>query len=445
MNKIDIFTFIFDTIQPFSVSPKETGMIFTNLALLPHDESIIIKDITQKIHYLQLMKILLHQVHCSIKCFENKRLNYFDAQVGETLCQIRAYKIYTLALSKHFQILIPRLKQEIEPILEKLDNHINQYQIFLKLNKTQRSEEVRAQVTLINFFKNLDCIVQISDDAIFVFLSYFLCIYHQVDEKEIPVAIDFLEISSSLNLSRSYAKKLGRFYQKILSELSCKFIFDLLNDLDNLEQLKLVIPWLYLQSDEGRMVLPCYPVTEIIVRHMIKNNANLILLIDFSNKKRKALYFKGSCKMNEFELRPMPEQNKPCVVMYGSCESDESTLKRFLSIGLKEVILANNAFHPQYSGTTLAAYSYDPFETLVQNYKNQLSYETCILNHLSTQLLQKKKQAEKIGCCINNKKLFLLKHIYCNTLKFYNNSELFVTQKCLFKSIKNQKESVYNQ
>ncbi|WP_131777788.1 hypothetical protein [Legionella fairfieldensis] len=400
--------------------------MITNLTLLPHDESIVIKDITQKIHYLQLMKHLLDHVFEALCCFETNQLNQFDAQVGETLCQIRAYKMYMLASSPCFIRENAQLKKDVTSVLHTIDYQLTQYQHYLKLNKNQRPETIREQTTLIDFFSNLGCVISLSDNALYSFLSYFLCRYHQVDEDNIPVAINFSDMSQSLKLSRSYTKKLGHFYQKKLSELSCHFMFTLLEELDEVDDLKQVLPWLHLQSDEGRMALPCYAVTDIIIRHMIQSNANLLLLIDFlteDTKVRKALYFKGDRELGQFQCMQLTEQtiNTPCLVMYGTSSLCLDRLLTTLSTsGVEAIILSNNASHPQYSGSTLAAYRYDPYTMLLQNEPNALSLvEVNLLNQLSRALLTRKQQADDLGCSLNNQELFLLKHIFCDALSDY--------------------------
>ena len=156
------------------------------------------------------------------------------------------------------------------------------------------------------------------------------------------MAIDFSELSSELFISRSFAKKIGHFYQKKLSELSCDFIFQLTKELPDSHELESILPLLHHQSDEGRMVLPCYCVTEIIVLHMIENQAHLILLVDVAannTRQQSALFLKGSKQQKNFELISEEQQNdQPCMVMYGSSmpPSDYLLMLRTWSCGLNK-------------------------------------------------------------------------------------------------------------
>ena len=337
------------------------------MSILPHDDSIIVKDIAKKTRYIQLMKKLLKEFQQALFFFENKELNYFDAQVGETLCQIRAYKIYLLSTKLNSSRLksLLLLKEVLDKIIQNLELSETQYERFLKQSKKDRPDYTFTAISLADFFLTMECIFPLSEDELFIFLAFFLCKYHIVDEENIPIGINFDAVAKSLDLSLSYSKKLIHFYQKILSELSCKFIFELLNELPNLNNFRYVLPSLHLKSDEGRMVLPCYPVTEIIILHMIKNNAKAVLLVDIQfeyNKERIALGFEGSHETHSFKLVPLLEESTiPCVVFYGGCVAKdlffkEEPIDKLLSMGMKEIVLCNNAAHPQYSGATLSSF-----------------------------------------------------------------------------------------
>lgn len=150
----------------------------TNLALLPYDPYIVIKDITQKISIIELMSALLHQLHHALCYFEKNELSRFDAQVGETLCQIRAYKIYYLATysSHHFLEQVLTLKTRVLDGIKILSMQAKQFHLALKQHKNERSDFIRNPITLIDFFKELKCLIPLSDDALFLFSSFFYVI-----------------------------------------------------------------------------------------------------------------------------------------------------------------------------------------------------------------------------------------------------------------------------
>jgi hypothetical protein len=399
----------------------------TNLALLPYDPYIVIKDITQKISIIELMSALLHQLHHALCYFEKNELSRFDAQVGETLCQIRAYKIYYLATysSHHFLEQVLTLKTRVLDGIKILSMQANQFHLALKQHKNERSDFIRNPITLIDFFKELKCLIPLSDDTLFLFSSFFLCHYHVVDDNHIPMAINFAAIEEELSLSRSFAKKLGHFYQKRLSELSCDFIFNLVKELPESQELESILPLVHHQADEGRMVLPCYCVTEIIVLHMIEKNANMLFLVDVitpAQRTRIPIFLKGSKTTHNFELIDQDNaQDEPCMVMYGSRKSHSAALKdiqeQLLSIGIKEVILSNNAAHPQYSGKTLSAYRDNHYETLISERTRLSVQQLATIQKRAHHLAHLKIKANILGCTSDNPKLFVLQHIYCSTIK----------------------------
>lgn len=399
----------------------------TNLALLPYEPQIVIKDITQKISIIELMNALLNQLHHALCYFEKNELSRFDAQVGETLCQIRAYKIYYLATysSHHFLKQVRALKLLVLDGITELSMQAKLFHQALKQHKNERSEFIRKPITLFDFFEELKCLIPLSDDALFLFSSFFLCHYHVVDDNHIPMAINFTAIEKELSLSRSFAKKLGHFYQKRLSELSCDFIFNLVKELPESQELESILPLVHHQADEGRMVLPCYCVTEIIVLHMIEREANMLFLVDVimpTKRTRIPLFLKGSKIKHNFELiKQDTAYDEPCMVMYGSRKSRSVTLKgiqeQLLSIGIKEIILSNNAAHPQYSGKTLSAYRNNHYETLISEQTPLSIQQRATIQKRAHHLAHLKQKANILGCTNDNPKLFVLQHIYCSTIK----------------------------
>ncbi|KTD56226.1 hypothetical protein [Legionella shakespearei] len=399
----------------------------TNLALLPYEPHIIIKDITQKINVIELMSALLHQLHHALCHFENNELSRFDAQVGETLCQIRAYKIYYLAAysSHHFLEQVGTLKIRVLDGINTLSMQAKQFQQELRLHKNERSEFIRSPMTLSVFFKELKCLIPLSDDTLFLFSSFFLCHYHVVDDNHIPMAINFNAIEKELSLSRSFAKKLGHFHQKRLSELSCDFIFNLVKELPESQELESILPLVHHKADEGRMVLPCYCVTEIIVLHMIEKNANMLFLVDVITPTKRAripLFLRGSKKQQNFELiEHDTAHDEPCMVMYGSRKSHNTGIKniqkQLLLIGIKEVILSNNAAHPQYSGKTLSSYRENHYATLISERTSLSVQQLAIIQKRANHLAHLKHRANILGCTSDNPALFVLQHIYCSTIK----------------------------
>lgn len=402
----------------------------TNLSFLPYNPTILIKDISQKLSLVEFMHQLIFQLRHAIDSFYLHQWHQFDAQVGETLCQIRAYKIYTLSVTKNkgSDNIFNLINNTLDVILPRLESQINFIKQQISVAKQDRPIFLSAALTLEQFFSEIDCIFEVNEDILFLYLSYFLCKYNVLDDLKIPVTIDFERIGNDLSLSRSYAKKIGHFYQKQLSELSCDFVFQLMDDMDEYKDLKQLLTKLQMKSDEGREVLPCYCVTEIILSHMIQHEAKMILLIDFienSSTERISYILQGSTLHNQFVMFPNDLLDnsgtitkEAYMLFYGRSQTKPKVFNEqiFLSSGLsqvKELILRNNAEHPQYSGNTLSKYRNNPYHVLINNFKLKPS-ELKLADTRAKVIDRLKSEAQLFGCGYVNPKTFLLQHIFCD-------------------------------
>lgn len=233
-------------------------------------------------------------------------------------------------------------------------------------------------------------------------------------------------------VSPNYAQKLGHCYQKILSGFSYDFVCKLLYELPGELGLKQVFPMLH-QSSEGRMALPCYSVTKIILLHMIHSRANIVLLVNIglgSYANKIAYYLKRSQNKHGFTRQRVCEKKgvEPGIILHGDCSTNAPFFERkFDALGLQQIILANSAAHSQYSGANLKELRDNPFQVIMDNKSNdQLSQDdTNALFHLSAELVRMKQLAENIGCTVRNHKLFLLKHIFCDTVSAHFDPEVW--------------------
>lgn len=402
-------------------------MDFNIINLLPHDPDIQVKDITFKLRYIKLFRLVLKASKNALICFKNKELFMFDAQVGETLCQIRAYKIAKLSNNYRFEaeldaVIIALVQAELK--LKKAEQELNG---LINIHKNKRPVWVKEVNSLISLLKEKDAYFSFSEEIFYLFLSYFLCLYNVRDEEGIPFTIDYEKIVKDFDVSPSYSKKIVQYYQKMISQLSCDFVFNLLDDIEEKDSLKKVLPSLCLLSDEGRKALPCYAVTEIILLHAIKSKINIVMYVkSLNNEQSLVLTFRGSSEY-ELELLDLNSCNsdEPCLVFYGvskdfSSLHEHNFLNDLLNIGIKSLILYNNAFHPQYSGKTLSYLSQNPFKVLMNEGGAKLSKEFMDNLHLlSAELDAMKEMAKSVSCTALDQNMFLLKHIFCDTVHRY--------------------------
>ncbi|CZP46356.1 hypothetical protein [Legionella pneumophila] len=405
-----------------------------NLILLPHDPSILIQDLSQKIHYLNIMKNLMEHSLIAINRFQNQNLKRFDAQVGDTLCQIRAYKIHCLATQDFEKISLDlnQLNSRIHQIIPIITAHQVELENYLATPKNQRPDWIRASITLQDLFSQFDSLVPLSDDALFIVLSHILCHFHKVDGEHIPMSVDVRHVASEWNLSQGYAKKLTHYFQKTLANASCSFMFQMLSELPKLNQLQSIFPLLHRAGDEGRMVLPCHAVTEIIVHHMIQSEAHAVLIMKINTpqkQKTMTFHFKGNPNLNEFVMvnNTFIPDELPCMVFYGVAEHQEipnyqEIRNAIQHMGLSHIVLTNNAAHPQYSGSTLAAFRENPYAMLLIENNQLCSIETAQIMQLSEQLKELQLKAHFWGLTQSNASTFFLKHIFCSTMDEYPHS-----------------------
>jgi hypothetical protein len=185
-----------------------------------------------------------------------------------------------------------------------------------------------------------------------------------------------------------------------------------------------LLPLLYKIADEGRAVLPCYIVSEIIFNHAIQEKIPTLLIANrfdgSSEQPYDVVYFLLQGNDNyEFSLIPCkPPLSQHCMVVSGevydnAMESNESSndyIYRVLSDSPLKLILANTAIHPQYSGKLLEQFRDNPFHAI------QSDGNIPVLSKQEIELTDMQQFAQTIGCSKQNPTTFFLKHIYANTI-----------------------------
>ena len=373
---------------------------FTLVSLLPYSTNILIKDVVQKYNLFKLAGLTIEMLFEAISAFEEMKFEKFDAQVGETLCQIRAYKINRLSENPGFARRLEILKINLSKTKETLALTLLKYDELLKLNKKERPSDAAKPFEIEELFLKYDLYLPLSQSEVFIYSAYFLNKHNVVNESLVPVAINYQLVKKTFQISSSYSKKIIHFHQKLLSKLSCEFIFKLL-------------------VDEGRMALPCFPVTEIILLHMIKTRALLTIYVK-ENEVLTALGFIGNPETNDFELLGTIPYNRATLIMYGTRENKikNSISELIQGFSLKSIILYNNAAHPQYTGKTLLDYQQNPYRTYLNS--QPYSDKNNLIQKLSHELESKISMATVLGCTHKNRSLFFLEHIFCSNINNFH-------------------------
>lgn len=399
------------------------------LSLLPYSENAQLVNKYQKLSDLYFIKSIVDFSISALELFVAGHLESFDAQVGENLCQIRAYKILNLA-KKWLNSSESRNQfiQEIELFRNyrvQLEHTIFNWENAIKHSKIY-NKNLDGRENINEFFARHQLLLSLSNDFIFIIACYFLT-HFNIRENKIPVAINLEYISREFHISKYKSKRLTHKYQQLICTLGCNFIIKIAHDLPKEHGFTDVLPALYQISDEDRAVLPCYIVSEIIFYHCIKEQLPILFIVHQLSEQNgqendnAVIYFLLMNTENHNTLLLAQGQQyltRHCMVVSGEVrypldalnESPKEYIERALRETPLKLILANTASHPQYSGKRLESFRGNPFELM----NSDDGLESKKLHENKLILMQ--QFALHSGCSRQNPSLFFLRHIYASTV-----------------------------
>lgn len=378
---------------------------------------------------LSMLLLLLNIINEALEAcrdFLNGNYHLFDAQVGETRCQIRAYKICLLGINNNnFSYKIKNLSEVIEQYKQKIVQVTNKFKISID-NSTHYVKSLYIEETKEQFLKYIKAEFILDSDSMFIILSHFLCKYCLVDRDRIPNAINYELIKQNFLIGSTPANNLANHYQSLLSSLSCDFIFEQLYYCDNLSPRNSFL-FLMLCSrigDRNRKVLPYYYGIKVLINSNICSSLPIIISIYSQGigYKKHALFFKRNKLNDNIVLCDIVEEKDkftPAIVFRGETSYDiPYSIAEFkaniLQFGLDNIILLNAAAHPQYTGETLSKYSEEPYNDICSNGRDIKD----LVAANNKELHGERIRANMMGCSRVNNQLFYIKHILCNS--FYN-------------------------
>ncbi len=399
---------------------REDSTHQTLMSLLLSSPLSELKDKKQKINELYLIQSVIHFSIKALEEFLAGNLIAFDAQVGENLCQIRAYQIFYLA-NKWLNsfTLKAELIKEIES-LKKVENYLDV--IIDNWNETIRAsssynKELDAPEKITIFMERHNLLISLKSDLIFVVVSFFLT-YFNVRDDGIPIAINIEQIATEFNISKYRAKRLTHKYQQLICEMGSEFILNIFKEISSELDYETVLTHLYKIADEDRAVLPCYFVSEVIFKHCLLMNIPILLIVkcvDLKNKdKSDIIYFFLTSEMNKKKYHLADKGSslsRFSIVVSGIMNKQNETTYEYIHRVMKDpikLILANTANHPQYSGKKLEEFRQNPYVLI--------DPEKPSVNNYSEAFSLMKHYALNEGCSKENQSTFFLKHIYANNL-----------------------------
>lgn len=392
------------------------------LVLLPHSDNAALVNKHQKLDDLYLIRSVVDFSTRALELFITGNLLAFDPQVGENLCQIRAYKI--IHLSKQWLCSTKRiaeLLQEIERFKSykhTIEKVINEWENALKQVATY-SNSLDAVEKTSQFLSRHQLLFPLHEELAFIIACYFLT-HFSIRKDNIPIAVNLEHIVREFHISKYRAKRLTHRYQQLICELGCEFILKIAQELPIQLGYADILPKLCQIADENRMVLPCYPVSEIIFYHSIQQKIPVLLIVKRINQSSAIhsdlVYFLllGQEESTDYDLVSCnPYLAEHCLIVTGEMLHDNhESIRHYIHRVLREnplkIILANTASHPQYSGKRLEALRSDPFSLIPNN---------ALMTRHARNLTHLRFFALEAGCSKEKQTLFFLRHIYVNKLK----------------------------
>lgn len=402
-----------------SIFDKACNILF----LLPYSDEAELVNKNQKVDTLYFIRSVVDFSISALELFLAGQLVAFDAQVGENLCQIRAYKI--LLLSKkwlHSLDSLNEFRHEIKRFKsykQLLENVIYEWENATKHSVAYNSNFDGSE-KITTFLARQDLLFTVQEEFAFIIACCFLT-HFSIRDDNIPVAINLEYISWEFHISKYRAKRLTHRYQQLVCKLGCDFILDIANELPTALSYGNLLQKLCKMSDEDRQVLPCYTVSEIIFYHSIQNKIPILLIVRRKHQSPTIdpdfIYFLLVGKDNEMNftlVESTPYLSKDCIVVAGEMYYDQEPIDSYINRLLLEnplkIILANTASHPQYSGKRLEALRNDPFSLILSD-DNQID-----INRYTEKLMNMKHYALDSGCSKQNPSIFFLRHIYANKI-----------------------------
>ena len=393
----------------------------TALDLLPYGASSGVKEPKEKVHLLNSYAMALESFVEALTALLAGELRAFDAQVGENLCQIRAYRILLfwqeLKADPQRISLIASFLAKLRLLLAKATKLKDYYAQQMQMKAIQRDKGVDCSSVITDFLCRHEVFFEVQEDLLFTYYAYFLNKYAVFDEFGIPTRINFHRLSEDFFLVKSRAKKIVHLYQRRLSNLSCQYILGILAKYESLRSWEKLAKHTCFSSDEGRYVLPCYVVAKAILQDIKYKNLPISLVVEPANCKNKyQLDYVVDHRTGQYVLVKQLNGCNFDVALIFNVDTKVKSKSVFESMvqfyGVNKMILSNMAQHPQYTGSKLAAFADNPFLEI-----NEALIGAKELEQINAELEENKIFAVTQGCSMEDRSFLFIRHIYAENLR----------------------------
>lgn len=405
------------------LTPPHTEIKSNLFALLPLSEQAQLSSKDHKGKFLHLLNSITSIALKGLKAFKARNLNQLDAQIGENLCQMRAYHITYLARKYLFSVNEDCLFQSNIDVLtdyQKITEHtLNQWN--QKVQTTSKYDKyLDASESTLEFMKRKELFIELNDDVVYLAASYFLA-HFSTKVDGILQSISLTQVAEELSIAKSQAKKLVQTFQNTICKLGVNFVTHILDDLPQLSHYQKLLPDLLKDSADSRLVLPCFAVSDIIFQHALYTQTPILLSINrvgtyIDNKE--VVYGLiiadqyGSPLLTDYE----EYLSHACVVIEAQVDYEAATDIETIQMYVERLVLnnpvysllANTAMHPQYAGQQLQYLVDNPY---------LLSPNSTDKQQAEQSFQQMKEFAKDFGCHKENATTLFMKHAYSNTVE----------------------------
>ena len=353
--------------------------------------------------------------------FLSNELNALDPLVCENACHIRAFALWHMTQKYKDK----KARSALYWVVDALDNFIKTIDALPPINE-------HSGQTIENYLQehhlSLELDKELLFDVQFIFLSHLLTL----TKKALPSSSFMLHEKTDLDaldrlgLVHSKIKSLVSCAQKELSAMSCQFIQQQSQLCDNQALTQLLVTR---HDDHKRSYLPQYSTAKVILLNALQQDTPLIIKISRFVQHRYydelILGFKPSPNKNDFYCtKQFNEDTKAAIICEGiinypdRAETPQAYLNRLNHYSLIQLLLANFAAHPQFSGNlrhTPCIYK-EALDNACE-LKSHIAQEWDEFNHHAY-------LAKKEGCSLENPNLLFLNHVFCDSIAYYSQHNL---------------------
>ena len=362
--------------------------------LLPMDkEQTLLADTKQKIKVLNLLQCLYEEAsHALYSFYIDKRLDLFDAHVGESSCQIRAIKLILL------------LKNSNCTITMQAEKKIQAFKVYsdqiLSLIKSYHSSRYRIEgkILLSHLLKKYHLNDTLDANDLFLISCYVLKKFKRIVSIDKDV-VDYKKIETLWKTSKSQTEKIACHLQRICSLLSVSYVYRHVN---NQSLTHTMLAYLLQKDDVDRWVLPSLEITQVFLELMHHHSIPVYLNIMQHNNHGKYLgHHYLLQKSDRFDRLPEaasclsePMSTQAGIVFHGfvyvspATNSYAKIISKLTEFKFDFMVECSAASHLQYPGDRLKPYAMHPYD-LAKGYlpKDYLVEKTNQLRHYQASAL----------------------------------------------------------